>query len=85
MTAVAMRESAVSGLKVRDRRILKFVSRRLMLGEPARFKAPGGRIWYVWDDSRFTLRHIAVLGAFAAHVGDIPAGYKVPEDRQEQY
>lgn len=79
MTALAMRTNAVDGLSTRDRRILKFLVRRLQLGEPARYETPGGQQWYVWDDHRFTLRHMAILGAFAGNVGDIPSGYRIPK------
>ena len=45
--------------------ILRWTSAVLQLGEPARYRSgPGvGAEWTIFDDLRFTLEHVALLGA----------------------
>ncbi len=60
--------------------ILEFVSAALRLGNPALYDIdPGGQRWMVFSDSRFTLDHMAQLGALAAFdVDDLPGDWALP-------
>lgn len=79
MTVIAMRKTTVDNLTARRRRVLKWVSSRLELGEPVIYVA-GTAHWYVWDDHRIEAMDVAVLGALAANITDIPVNYD-PEDK----
>ena len=55
----------------------------MMLGKPAKYLDGSSNVWFVFDDHRFTARHIAYLGCLAANVGDFPAAYEIPEDKSQ--
>ena len=47
--------------------------------DPAAFTAPGGNVWYVFDDHRIDLRDVAYFGKFADRLASLPAGYEPPD------
>jgi len=74
MGTVAIRRSVFDALAANRRQVVRWMLRRLALGDPALYTA-GAVEWYVWDDARLDLEHVAVLGAVSAAFTDIPAGY----------
>ncbi len=60
--------------------LLKYVSAALLLGEPAQYDIdPGNQRWLVFSDTRFTLEHMAWLGALTAFdLDDLPADWALP-------
>ncbi len=63
--------------------LFRYVRASLMLGIPARYRiGPGpGQEWAVFSDTRFTLDHVAALGALAAYdLDDLPIGWQLPDD-----
>ena len=79
MAALAVKQSAFQALSPRDKRIVRGVGHVLALGQPAVYDGAGS-VWFVFDDHRFKAVHIAYLGCLLANLGDIPAGYQVPDD-----
>jgi len=61
MSVIAIKKSAWDNASVRDRTIFRYAAKRLGLGVPATYKA-GTTIWYVFADTRFTLKDLAYLG-----------------------
>lgn len=83
MTMLAIRKSAYDNLTPRRRRVIHWIVARLQLDDPAPF-TDGTNVWHVWDDARFDLMHIAVIGCLAANVADLPDNYDVTgKTRQE--
>lgn len=78
---------AVLGIKVNawqnadafDRRILRMVSDVLALGTPARFN-DGTEDWFVFSDVRFSLQHVAYLGALIRRLVTLTSGQKATYD-----
>lgn len=60
--------------------LLKYVSATLQLGQPAQYDIdPGGIRWLVFSDTRFTLDHMAQLGALTAFdLDDLPGDWAIP-------
>lgn len=73
MSAIAFRRSAVLALTAQQRRVLRFVTEKLELGQPAQYTAPDAAVWYIFDDHRITLRDMAILGCFAATLASMPS------------
>ena len=78
MAALAIRKTTLNKLSTRNRTILRWLSGLLSLGKPAQFKAPGGAVWFIFDDWRFKAKVIAYLGCVLANLSEIPAGYTLP-------
>lgn len=62
MTTLAVRRSIVQALTPLQGRILKLVTERLDLGDPADYTQPPNTRWLLYDDERLTLRDMAALG-----------------------
>ena len=79
MPALAVRQSVLDGAARQQQAAFWGVAAVIRLGVPALYEAtPGGVRWYIYDDSRLTLNDLSWLGAFAAHVTDIPDTWHVP-------
>lgn len=79
MAAIAIRQSAVQAMTVRERKLARWVLEAVGIVGPARFTAPGGNVWLVFDDHRIRLVDIAYFGCFAAQLANLPAGYEPPD------
>lgn len=79
MPAIAIRQSAVQAMTVKQRRIARWVLSSVGLTAPAAFTAPGGNVWLVFDDHRIDLRDVAYFGRFAALLAQLPAGWDPPD------
>ena len=77
MPALAVRKATLDGAERQQQAAFWGVSAALHLGTPAVYH-DGVREQYVYSDSRLTLDDFSWLGAFAAHVTDIPATWHVP-------
>ena len=53
------------------------------LGNPARYRDPGGDVWFIWDDQRFDPKVMCYFGCFCANITDVPSGYTLPATRAE--
>lgn len=79
MATIAIRQSAVQSMTVRQRRLTRWVLAEVGIVDPARFTAPGGNVWLVFDDHRIDLRDVAYFGCFAAQVANLPNDYDPPD------
>lgn len=79
MATFMMCRSVYEGLTRAQRKRLRGVSTTLLLGEPAVF-SDGTRAWCVWDDWRYTLGHVARLGAQARQPGKANPSRVEPKD-----
>jgi hypothetical protein len=68
MSTIAVRQTVWNGLNATQRTILRFVAARLELGQPVSYTAPGGAVWLCFDDDRFALDDLALLGTVAANL-----------------
>jgi hypothetical protein len=80
MAALGIRKTTWQSTTVRNRAILRAIGAALNLGEPAEYRAPGGALWFVFDDHRFKLIEVAYFGCLIANLTDIPPGYTIPLD-----
>lgn len=83
MATLGIRKSAWVSLSARDKALMTAIGEILSLGVPAEWKQPPNTRWFLFCDTRFTLREIAYFGALTAHLGDVPAGYQIPATRAE--
>ncbi len=79
MAALAFSVSVWTGLPQRDQTILRYLSAILTLGNHDRYERPDTSEWFVFDDWRFKLAHVAYLGCVISNRVDIPPGYTVPQ------
>lgn len=79
MPAIAIRQSLVNGLSAKERRAARWVLAQVGLVSPARFTAPGGNVWLIFDDPRIDLRDVAYLGKFFAALASLPNDYTPPD------
>jgi len=79
MAGIAFSKTVWDGLGTRDRTILKYLSAVLTLGDQARYLDGSLDEWFVFDDWRFKLVHIAYLGCVISNRDDIPPGYTIPQ------
>ena len=77
MATVGIRATAWDGLRDNQRAIMRWGVARLALGTPARF-TDGTDEWFVFDDWRFDLNQIAILGALVVAVAGLPVGWEPP-------
>ena len=77
MATVGIRATAWDGLRDNQRAIMRWGVARLALGTPARF-TDGTDEWFVFDDWRFDLDQIAILGALAVAVSGLPVAWEPP-------
>ena len=77
MATVGIRATAWDGLRDNQRQIMRLGVARLALGTPARFTA-GVDEWFVFDDWRFDLNQIAILGALVVAVAGLPEAWEPP-------
>lgn len=78
MAALAFSASVWSGLSQRDRTILRYLSAVLRLGNHVRYERPDTSEWFVFDDWRFKLVHVAYVGCVISNRDEIPPGYTIP-------
>ena len=83
MATLGIRQTTWQALSDRDKEVFRYVGDVLKLGEPAKYRDGSNNVWFVFDDHRFTPKHIAYLGCLAANVGDFPAAYEIPEDKSQ--
>lgn len=79
MPAIAIRQSAVQAMTVKQRRLARWALEQVGLVDPAAYTAPGGNVWLVFDDHRITLRDVAYFGKFADRLAALPADYDPPD------
>lgn len=79
MPAIALRLTAAQAMTNTQRKLARRALASVGLIEPARFTAPGGNVWLVFDDHRIDLRDVAYFGAFARRLADLPPGYDPPD------
>ena len=79
MPAIAIRQTAVQAMTVRQRKLARWALAAVGIVEPAQFAAPGGNVWYIFDDHRIRLVDVAYFGTFAAKLAEIPNGYDPPD------
>ena len=77
MATVGIRVTAWDGLRDNQRQIMRLAVARLALGTPARF-TDGVDEWFVFDDWRFDLDQVAILGALVVAVAGLPVGWEPP-------
>ena len=77
MATVGIRATAWDGLRDNQRQIMRLGVARLALGIPARF-TDGVDEWFVFDDWRFDLNQIAILGALVVAVAGLPVEWEPP-------
>ena len=77
MATVGIKQTAWDGLRNNQRQIMRLAVARLALGTPARF-TDGTDEWFVFDDWRFDLDQIAILGALVVAVAGLPVGWSPP-------
>lgn len=80
---LAISVTAWQGLIPRDKLIFKFCFEVLALGESAIYLDPTTKRWATFTHWNWNPNHIAILGCFAGHVGDIPPGYEIPMNGEE--
>lgn len=78
MATLAIRKTAWQALSTRNRTIVRHLGDVLELGVPAEYKA-GNTRWFVFDDLRFRPAVMAYVGCAIANLGEVPAGYTVPQ------
>ncbi len=61
MATIAIRKTAWVNASASQKNVLRWAVAELGLGTPVEY-ADGGKKWYVFDDSRITLGHVATLG-----------------------
>jgi len=83
VATLGIRKTAWQNLSVRDREIIRAIGETLNLGVPAEWATPTDERWFVFCDTRFTVRELAYFGCIVANLGDIPAGYVLPGTRAE--
>lgn len=66
----------------KERRLLRFLSLVLDLGDPADYTAPPNTRWLVWDDDRIDLRDLAAIGTFGRLLAQSDGAVIEPEDGQ---
>lgn len=79
MPTIAIRQSAAAAMPARHRKLARWVLEQVGLIEPAKYTAPGGAVWLIFDDHRIDLRDVAYFGKFADIMASIPAGYDPPD------
>ena len=79
MPAIAIRLTLAQAMTVKQRRLARWAMASVGLIDPARFTAPGGNVWLVYDDHRIDLRDVAYFGKFAALLASLPAGWNPPD------
>ena len=77
MATVGIRVTAWDGLRDNQRAIMRWGVARLALGSPARF-TDGTDEWFVFDDWRFDLDQVAILGALVVSVAGLPVEWEPP-------
>ena len=77
MATVGIRVTAWDGLRDNQRAIMRLGVARLALGIPARH-TDGTNEWFIFDDWRFDLDQIAILGALVVAVAGLPVGWSPP-------
>jgi hypothetical protein len=65
---IAVRQSVWNNQNATVRTILRFAAARLQLGQPVTYLTPGGVAWDCYDDDRFDLYDLALLGALTANL-----------------
>jgi hypothetical protein len=83
MASLAIRVSAWNALSERDKTIFRHAGELLRLGVPARYVNPSAVEWFVFDDHRFTAKHIAYFGCLVANISSFPPAYEIPEDKAQ--
>lgn len=79
MPAIAIRQSAVNAMSAQQKRLARWVLEEVGLIDPAKFTAPGGAVWFIFDDHRITLKDVAYFGCFAAKLASIPTNWTPPD------
>lgn len=79
MPVIAIRQSAAQAMTARQRKLARWVLKKVGLIDPAQFTAPGGNVWLVFDDEEIDLEDVAYFGRFAALLASIPNGYDPPD------
>lgn len=74
MATVGIKVTAWDGLRDNQRAVMRWAVGRLALGTPARF-TDGTEEWFTFDDWRFDLDQIAILGALVVAVAGLPVAW----------
>ncbi len=82
MAAIAIRKNAWDAASNSQRAILKLAMAKLQLGVPSTFTG-GGQQWYVFDDSRITLKQVAILGKLVKGLAGLPRNWSPPMIQDE--
>ncbi len=78
MPTLGIRQSTWRGLRENQRQLMRWAFRKLALGQPAVYEAPGGVRWFIFDDRRLDLLMFARLGTLANEVAGLPPSWKPP-------
>ncbi len=78
MPTLGIRQATWQGLRQNQRDIMRWAFRKLELGQPALYEAPGGVRWFIFADHRLDLLMFARLGTLANEVAGLPNGWKPP-------
>lgn len=66
-------------MTTKQKRLARWSLASVGLIDPARFIAPGGNVWLVYDDHRIDLRDVAYFGKFANLLASLPAEWDPPD------
>ena len=78
MPTLAIRQSSWQELRENQRQLMKWAFQKLELGQPALYEAPGGALWFIFDDHKLDLLMFARLGTLANEVASLPNGWRPP-------
>jgi hypothetical protein len=76
---VAVRRSVYDALNTTQKQCVRWVCRRLQLGEPALYVNGSAVAQWCWDDTRIDLDDLAVLGCVAANLNLLANQQNLPE------
>ena len=82
MAVIAIRKNAYDAASNAQRQILKLAMAKLQLGTPVTYQGQGQE-WYVFADSRITLKHVAVLGKLVKGLASLPRNWSPPRFQDE--
>ncbi len=83
MAVIAIRKNAYDAASNAQRQILKLAMAKLQLGTPVTYTGQGQE-WYVFSDSRVTLKHVAVLGKLVKGLASLPRNWSPPMTQDDE-
>ena len=72
MPALAIKKTTFDNLPEQKKDLVKFAFRQLQLGVPAVYKQGASTLWYIFSDSRISLKDLAYIGRLGKNLGAFP-------------